>query len=49
MFMKIEHPERLAKLVFDDRDYGINQKNAHAITNFLLALWILYKDAWNFW
>ena len=34
MFMKIEYPERLAKLVFDDRDYGINQKNAHAITNF---------------
>jgi hypothetical protein len=34
MFMKIEQPERLAKLVFDDRDYGINQKNAHAITNF---------------
>ncbi|MDQ6940166.1 MAG: DUF3800 domain-containing protein [Verrucomicrobiota bacterium] len=34
MFMKIKYPERLAKLVFDDRDYGINQKNAHAITNF---------------
>ena len=34
MFMKIEHPGRIAKLVFDDRDYGINQKNSHAITNF---------------
>jgi hypothetical protein len=34
MFMKIKHQDRLAKLVFDDRDYGINQKNAHAITNF---------------
>lgn len=34
MFMKIKHPERLAKLVFDDRDYGINHKNARAITNF---------------
>ena len=34
MFMKIEHPERMAKLVFDDRDYGINRKNAEAITNF---------------
>ena len=34
MFMKIKHPSQLAKLVFDDRDYGINQKNARAITNF---------------
>jgi len=34
MFMKIEHPNQLAKLVFDDRDYGINQKNSRAITNF---------------
>lgn len=34
MFMKIKHPERMAKLVFDDRDYGINRKNAEAITNF---------------
>ena len=22
---------------------------AHAITNFLLALWIIWKDAWRFW
>jgi CAAX prenyl protease-like protein len=22
---------------------------AHAITNFLLALWIMYKGAWSFW
>jgi hypothetical protein len=22
---------------------------AHAITNFLLALWIVWKDAWQFW
>jgi len=34
MFMKIEFKDRMAKLVFDDRDYGINQKNAEAITNF---------------
>ena len=34
MFMKIKHPDRMAKLVFDDRDYGINRKNAEAITNF---------------
>lgn len=34
MFMKIKCPDRMAKLVFDDRDYGINQKNAEAITNF---------------
>lgn len=34
MFMKIEFPDRMAKLVFDDRDYGINKKNAEAITSF---------------
>jgi hypothetical protein len=34
MFMKIEFPDRMAKIVFDDRDYGINQKNSRAITNF---------------
>ena len=34
MFMKIEHPNQLAKLVFDDRDYGTNHPNAAAITNF---------------
>lgn len=35
MWMKINHPNDKALLVFDDRDYGINQKNAEAITNFL--------------
>jgi hypothetical protein len=34
MFMKIEHPHQLAKLIFDDRDYGTNSPNATAITNF---------------
>lgn len=34
LFMKVKHPDRLAKLVFDDRDFGINRKNAEAITNF---------------
>lgn len=34
MFMKIRFPDRMAKIVFDDRDYGINQKNSRAITNF---------------
>lgn len=33
--MKREHPEDMACLVFDDRDYGINHKNSTAITNFL--------------
>lgn len=33
-WMKIYHPNEKALLVFDDRDYGINQKNAEAITNF---------------
>jgi len=22
---------------------------AHAVTNFLLGLWVIWKDAWNFW
>jgi len=34
MFMKIHRPNQMASLVFDDRDYGINQKNSEAITNF---------------
>lgn len=34
MWMKIHHPSEKALLVFDDRDYGINQKNAEAITRF---------------
>lgn len=34
MFMKIEHPTQLAKVVFDDRDYGTNHPNSLAITNF---------------
>jgi hypothetical protein len=34
MWMKIHHPRDKALIVFDDRDYGINKKNAEAITNF---------------
>jgi hypothetical protein len=34
MFMKLGHPNQLAKLVFDDRDYGTNLPNSVAITNF---------------
>jgi hypothetical protein len=34
LFMKIYHPDEMAHLIFDDRDYGINQKNSEAITNF---------------
>jgi hypothetical protein len=33
--MKRHHPKDMACLVFDDRDYGINNKNSTAITNFL--------------
>jgi hypothetical protein len=36
MFMKIHHQNKMAKLVFDDRDYGVNRQNAEAITNFFL-------------
>jgi hypothetical protein len=34
-WMKREHPDDMACLVFDDRDYGVNHKNSAAITNFL--------------
>lgn len=33
-FMKRHRPDELASLVFDDRSYGINARNAEAITNF---------------
>lgn len=36
MFMKIEHHDEMAAIVFDDRDHGTNLKNATAITNFFL-------------
>jgi hypothetical protein len=34
MWMKLHRPHDKALIVFDDRDYGINKKNAEAITNF---------------
>jgi hypothetical protein len=34
LWMKIQHPDQKALLVFDDRDYGINQRNSEAITRF---------------
>jgi len=34
MCLKIERPGHLGKLVFDDRDFNINRKNAEAITRF---------------
>jgi hypothetical protein len=36
IYIKREHPDRMAKLVFDDRDYQINKQNAEAITNFFV-------------
>jgi hypothetical protein len=33
-WMKINRPGDMACIIFDDRDYGINQKNSEAITNF---------------
>ncbi len=33
-WMKLHRPNDKALIVFDDRDYGINKKNAEAITNF---------------
>jgi Protein of unknown function (DUF3800) len=36
IFMKHEHPDRLAKLIFDDRDFHINKTNSEAITNFFV-------------
>jgi len=35
VFMRERFPKRQAKLVFDDRGYQTNKKNARAITNFL--------------
>lgn len=34
IWMKINRRDDKALIVFDDRDYGINKKNAEAITNF---------------
>ncbi len=46
MYLKIAHPDRMAKLIFDDRDYGINKKNAEAITNFFQrSSWGLSLDS----
>jgi hypothetical protein len=36
IYMKREHPNRLAKLIFDDRDFHINMANSQAITNFFV-------------
>ena len=36
MYLKIKHPGRMAKIIFDDRDFGTNKQNATAITNFFL-------------
>jgi len=36
IYLKREHPNRLAKLIFDDRDYQTNKLNAEAITNFFV-------------
>ena len=35
-FIKISHPDNMAKLVFDDRDFQTNRKNSEAITNFFV-------------
>ncbi len=46
MWMKINRPDERAILVFDDRDYGINNKNAAAITNFFTrSPWGLSMDS----
>ncbi len=34
IWMKLHRPDEKALIIFDDRDYGINRKNAEAITNF---------------
>jgi hypothetical protein len=36
VYLKREHPDRMAKLIFDDRDYQTNRQNAEAITNFFM-------------
>ena len=36
IYMKMEYPNRMAKLIFDDRDFHINKNNSEAITNFFV-------------
>jgi hypothetical protein len=36
IFMKLEHQGEMASIIFDSRDFGTDQKNAHAITNYFL-------------
>ncbi len=36
MFMHTSHQNKMAKLIFDDREFSINKKNSEAITNFFL-------------
>lgn len=36
VFMKREHPDRMVKLIFDDRGFQINKTNSEAITNFFV-------------
>jgi len=36
IYLKREHPNRMAKLIFDDRDYQTNRQNAETITNFFV-------------
>jgi hypothetical protein len=46
MFVKVKHPDRMAKIIFDDRDYRINKMNAEAITNFFQrSSWGLSLDS----
>ncbi len=36
IYLKREYPQKMAKLIFDDREYSINKSNAEAITNFFV-------------
>jgi hypothetical protein len=36
VYVKREYPDRMAKLIFDDRDYQTNKQNAETITNFFV-------------
>jgi hypothetical protein len=36
IYIKREYPDRMAKLIFDNRGYQINKQNAEAITNFFV-------------
>ena len=57
VFFAFEHEQWLAGLLCAFAYHGLVLRKrrlgdaitAHAITNFLLGVWVVWRDAWNFW